>query len=166
VIRVTELADIAPEFVTMAHRIVWATVATVDTRGNPATRILHPVWEWDGNDLVGWIATSPNSPKARHLANNPVVSLTYWDPSHDTCTARCRTVWETSDEERQAGWDRFLNAPEPVGYDPAIIPQWTSPSAPEFGILRLEPDALRVMPGSLMLQGKGQLLQWRRAGSR
>lgn len=162
----TELTDIAPEFVAMAHRIVWATVATVDTRGNPSTRILHPVWEWDGTDLVGWIATSPGSPKARHLADNPVVSLTYWDPSHDTCTARCRTTWEMSADERRAGWDRFLHAPEPVGYDPNIIPQWTSPTAPEFGILRLEPDALRVMPGSLMLEGRGELLQWRRAGSR
>lgn len=162
----TELAQIAPEFVTMAHRIVWATVATVDTRGNPSTRILHPVWEWDGTELTGWIATMPNSPKARHLAGNPVVSLTYWDPSHDTCSAQCRTVWETSAEERRAGWDRFLNAPEPVGYDPRIIPQWTSPDVPEFGILRLEPDALRVMPGSLMLEGRGELLTWRRAGSR
>jgi hypothetical protein len=42
------------------------------------------------------------------------------------------------------------------------VPQWTSSEAPAFGILRLEPDALRVMPGTLMLTGQGQLLTWRR----
>jgi hypothetical protein len=158
----SSLAEIAPEFVAMAHRIVWATVATVRPDGTPETRILHPVWEWDGAALTGWIATSPRSPKAAHLDQQPVVSLTYWDATHDTCTAICRTSWESSAEERQAGWDRFVNAPAPVGYDPSIIPQWTEPSAPEFGILRLEPDRLRLMPGSLMLQGTGQLLTWRR----
>jgi hypothetical protein len=156
------LAEVAPAFVDMAHRIVWATVATVDPHGVPSTRILHPVWEWDGSELTGWIATSPRSPKARHLASTPTVSLTYWDPTHDTCSATCRAVWESTAPERQSGWDRFLHAPAPVGYDPSIIPQWTSPEADEFGILRLEPDALRVMPGSLMLQGTGELLTWRR----
>jgi pyridoxine/pyridoxamine 5'-phosphate oxidase len=67
----------APEFVEMAHRIVWATAATVDTAGNPSTRILHPVWQWDGSTLTGWIATSPVSTKAKHLAKVPRMSLTY-----------------------------------------------------------------------------------------
>ena len=157
----SSLAETAPEFVAMAHRIVWASVATVRPDGTPETRVLHPVWEWDGAALTGWIATSPESPKAEHLAQQPVVALTYWAPNHDTCSATCDTVWETSDEERRAGWDRFVNAPAPVGYDPSIIPQWTSPSAPAFGILRLEPTKLRLMPGSLMLEGKGQLRTWR-----
>lgn len=155
------LAETAPAFVTMAHRIVWATVATVTPSGEPSTRILHPIWEWDGTSLTGWIATSPESPKAADLAAQPVVSLTYWDPTHDTCSATCRTAWETTPEERQAGWDRFAHAPAPVGYDPSIIPQWTSPEAPAFGILRLEPTALRLMEGALMLTGQGQLLSWR-----
>lgn len=157
----TPLEQIAPAFVTMAHRIVWCTVATVSPSGRPSTRILHPIWEWDGSKLTGWIATDPTSPKAAHLAANPVVSLTYWDATHDTCTARCATVWETSDEERQAGWDRFLHGPPPVGYDPSIIPQWTSPTVEAFGILRLEPELLRLMDGTLMLEGTGQLLTWK-----
>jgi hypothetical protein len=52
--------------------------------------------------------------------------------------------------------------PKPVGYDPSIIPQWTSPQAPELGVLRLEPRALRVMPGTVMTKGEGALLTWRR----
>ena len=156
-----ELAQIAPPFVAMAHRIVWATVATVDPSGRPATRILHPLWEWDGTTLTGWILTSPISPKAAHLAEQPVVSLTYWDATHDTCTATCATSWEDTPEQRRAGWDRFLQAPAPVGYDPSIIPVWPSPDAEAFGVLRLEPQRLRLMPGTVMLQGTGEVLTWR-----
>jgi hypothetical protein len=89
------------------------------------------------------------------------VSLTYWDATHDVATADCATEWEDSREQRQAGWDRFLHGPAPVGYDPSIVPTWPSPDAPAFGVLRLTPSALRVMPGTLMLQGTGQLLTWR-----
>jgi general stress protein 26 len=156
------LADVAPAFLEMAHRIVWCTVATTGADGHPHTRVLHPIWEWDGTALTGWIATSPRSPKARDLAGVPAVALTYWAPSHDTCTAECDAEFEDGAEERQAGWDRFANGPAPVGYDPAIIPQWTSPDAEAFGILRLTPHGLRVMDGSLMLRGEGRLLTWRR----
>ncbi len=158
----TDLATVAPAFVEMAHRIVWCVAATTDRSGKPATRVLHPVWEWHGNDLTGWIATSPNSPKSQHLATLPALSLTYWSPNHDTCTADCSTSWDDTPQGRQEGWDRFLHAPEPVGYDPAIIPQWTSPEAPEFGVLRLQPVRLRVMPGTIMTGGQGELLTWRR----
>ncbi len=153
--------EVAPAFLEMAHRIVWCTVATVSASGHPSTRVLHPVWEFDGARLTGWIATSPNSPKATDLEANPTVSLTYWDPTHDTCTATCAAIWETSPEERRTGWDRFVNAPAPVGYVPSIIPQWPTPDAPEFGILRLEPTSLRLMDGSLMLRGEGRMLTWR-----
>ena len=156
----TTLAEISPAFVEMAHRIVWATVATVDPGGGPRTRVLHPIWEWDGQALTGWIATSPLSPKARHLAAEPRVSVTYWDPSHDTCTADCLATWEPGQPERRAGWERFATAPEPVGYDPRLIPAWTAPDAEAFGILRLEPTRLRVMPGTVLAGQGGQLMTW------
>ena len=152
------LDTVAPAFVEMAHRIVWCTVATAGADGRPHTRILHPIWAWDGEALTGWIATSPVSPKARDLAANPEVSLTYWDPTHDVATADCTTSW---DEDEQAGWDRFANGPAPVGYDPSIIPIWPNADVPEFGILRLAPTSLRVMPGTVMLQGQGEVLTWR-----
>jgi hypothetical protein len=156
------LTTVAPEFMAMAHRIVWCVAATVDTQGRPRSRVLHPIWEWDGTELAGWVATSPLSPKAADLRGTPAVSLTYWAPSQDTCTADCRAVWEISDEQRRAGWERFAQGPSPVGYLPSIVPGWTSPDAPAFGILRLVPDRLRVMPGTLMLKREGELLTWRR----
>lgn len=157
----SSLAETAPAFVEIAHRIVWCTVATVDPAGAPRTRILHPIWEWDGERLTGWIATSPESAKAGHLRHEPRVSLTYWDPSHDVATADCDTAWELDHDSRVRGWRRFADGPAPVGYDPSIIPTWTAPDAPSFGILRLEPTHLRVMDGSLMLRGAGRLHTWR-----
>ena len=156
----TPPAEVATAFIEMAHRIVWATVATVDASGRPRTRILHPIWEWDGTRLTGWIATGPQTPKARDLAHRPNVSLTYWDPTQDVATADCDTVWETDDQSRRAGWQRFVDGPSPVGYDPSIIPGWDSPESEAFGILRLEPQYLRVFPGSLLLRGTGDLLTW------
>lgn len=153
---------VAPAFVTMAHRIVWCTVGTVDPTGAARTRILHPIWEWSDGRLTGWIATSPLSPKAKHLEAHDRISLTYWDSTHDTCTADCFAVWESTPEEKRHGWSRFANGPAPVGYDPKIIPGWDSPESPGFGILRLEPFRLRVMPGSFMMAGTGELLTWRR----
>jgi hypothetical protein len=158
----SQLEKTATEFLRMAHRVVWATAATVDPNGAPRTRVLHPIWEWDGTGLVGWIATSPQSPKASHLEHEARMSLTYWDPSQDTCTADCLTTWEDSEEERRAGWARFAEGPEPVGYDPAIIPGWTDPMAESFGIVRLEPIRLRVMPASVMMAGEGEILIWKR----
>lgn len=157
----TDLASTAPAFVAMAHRIVWCTVATTGTDGRPNTRILHPIWEWDGTALNGWIATSPLSPKATDLAAQPAISLTYWDATHDTCTADCDTSWDSTDEGRQAGWDRFAHGPAPVGYDPSIIPGWDAPTSPGFGILCLSPTRLRVMPGTVLLAGQGEILTWR-----
>jgi hypothetical protein len=156
------LPETAPAFVAVAHRIVWATVATVDPTGQPRTRILHPVWEWGGDRLTGWIATGPGSPKARDLAHESRVSLTYWDATHDVATADCDSAWETDIEAKHAGWQRFVDAPEPVGYDPSMIPGWDSPDSEAFGILRLEPLRLRVFPGSLLLRGTGDLLTWSR----
>lgn len=154
------LSETAPAFVAVAHRIVWATVATVTPSGDPRTRILHPIWEWDGERLTGWIATAPSSPKAHDLAHRSRVSLTYWDPSQDVATADCDTVWENDLESKRTGWQRFVDGPSPVGYDPSIIPGWEGPESESFGILRLEPFHVRVFPGSLLMQGTGTTLDW------
>ncbi len=50
-----ELSETAPDFVEMSHRLVWCTVATVDTRVRPRSRSLPPIWQWDGARLVGWV---------------------------------------------------------------------------------------------------------------
>lgn len=155
------LADVAPAFVEMAHRIVWCTAATVDAKGRPRSRILHPIWEWDGERLIGWIATGPTPIKSADLERSPHVSLSYWAPTHDTCTADCRTQWFFDDEKQTMVWNRFKDAPPPVGYDPALIPAWDSPTSDTFAALQLEPWRLRVFPGSMLLGQGGAVLSWR-----
>ena len=142
----TELTRIAPAFVEMAHRIVWCSAATVDTRGRPRSRVLHPIWQWDGSRLVGWIATGPTPVKRAHLDASPYISLNYWAPSQDTCVAECRAGWAFDDETRTMVWNLFLNAPEPVE---------------AFAALRLDPWRLRVLPGSLLMGKGGEVLTWR-----
>jgi hypothetical protein len=158
---VDDLGEVAPAFVEMAHRIVWCSVATVDPDGRPWSRILHPLWQWDGTELVGWIASSPTPLKQRHLANRPFLSCSYWEPTHDTCSAACHAEWVSPDERAQV-WQAFVDAPAPVGYDPAIVPAWKDgPDSDGFAALRLRPWRVRVMPGISMLTGGSQTLTWR-----
>ena len=78
------LNDIAPAFVKMAHEIVWCTAATVDAQGRPRSRVLHPMWQWQGGKLTGWIATGPTPVKRAHLAGEPlpVLQLLGAEPGH------------------------------------------------------------------------------------
>jgi len=48
-----------------------------------------PIWEWDGTDLFGWIATVPSPVKKAHLAVHPDMAVSYWTTTHDTCSAEC-----------------------------------------------------------------------------
>jgi general stress protein 26 len=160
---IVSLADTAPEFVEVAHRIVWATAATVDPQGRPWTRVLHPIWEWDGERLTGWVGTGPTPTKQAHLAAHPHVSLTYWHPSQDTVSAHCHASLHTDDTTCTWLWEHLAAAPEPVGYDPAIIPGWGgNPLSPAFAALRLDPWRVRVQPAAVLLEGKGeQIREWR-----
>ncbi|MDZ4720422.1 MAG: pyridoxamine 5'-phosphate oxidase family protein [Roseiflexaceae bacterium] len=159
-----DLAEVAPAFVEMAHRIVWCNVTTVDTKNRPRSRILHPIWQWDGTQLVGWIATGPTSTKRAHLAAHPVASVSYWAPSHDTCVAECHASWAFDLATRTMVWDLFLHGPQPVGYNPTIVPGWDSPGADAFAVIRLDPWRLRVFPGTVLLGQGGTVHTWQATG--
>ena len=87
---VASFADIEEEFQKRVAGIVWCTATTIDRKGRPRSRILHPIWEGS----TGWIATGRHSLKEKHLAANPYISLTYWTPEHKQLYAECRTEWE------------------------------------------------------------------------
>jgi general stress protein 26 len=129
------LEQTAPAFVEMAHGIVWCAAATVDAEGRPRSRVLHPLWQWDGKALTGWIATGPTPTKRAHLAAHPYVSCNYWSPSQDTCVAECHASWAFDDATKRRVWEAFKTAPAPVGYDPAMIPGWDGPTVPSFAAL-------------------------------
>jgi hypothetical protein len=154
------LQEIAEPFIAMAHRIVWASVAGVDGAGRPRSRVLHPIWEWDGANLRGFILTSPTPIKRAHLEMTPNLSVNYWDPSQDTCVAECQASLQSDDETRTRVWEMFKSAPAPVGYDPSMIPVWEGPTSPAVAVLELTPWRLRVFPGTMLLRGAGDVLTW------
>ena len=123
----------ARAFIEMAHRIVYATLATVDRRGRPRSRIIHPYWTWDGRSMTGWVATSPTPVKRDNLRRNPYVSVTYWSPSHDTATAECRCAWVSDDQIRVEVWNLFKEAP-PRGVRPGHCPDMVR--RPDCGVIR------------------------------
>jgi hypothetical protein len=159
---VHSLHIVAPAFVELAHRIVWSSVATVDVTNRPRTRILHPLWEWDGTALVGWIATRPTALKRRHIAHSPFISCAYRNDEHDSAAAECRVEWRFDDATRFAVYKKFKKAAPPLGFDPAIVEGWEHPMSDEFAVWRLEPWHLRVTSPDYMLTAgvNGQVLSW------
>jgi hypothetical protein len=131
------------EFIGIAHRIVWCGVATVDRRGRPRSRILHPYWERTADGLRGWVVTRRSPLKVAHLERTPYLTCTYWDATHDVAIADCHASWEDDAGEHARVWALYAAAPEPLGYDfHAIWPD--GPGADGAALLRLEPWRLHV----------------------
>jgi hypothetical protein len=132
------------KFIAVAHRIVWCTVATVDRRGRPRSRVLHPYWEPTPDGLVGWVTTRPTPLKVAHLEHSPYVSCSYWDPAHDTAVAECHAEWVEDLETKERVWELFRRAPEPLGHDPGTI--WPDgPGTDDAGVLKLTPWRVKVL---------------------
>ncbi len=146
---VASFDDIAEDFDKRVRRIVWSTVTTIDGKGRPRSRILHPLW--DGS--TGYIMTGRQSFKAKHLAKNPYVSVSYWDPQHEQVHAECKVEWVDDAAERQRVWDLFKNTPDPYGYDPSMF--WPGgPSSPEFGVMKLAPWRIELWALGQMAAGQ------------
>jgi hypothetical protein len=139
-----EFSELQDDFLRITGEIVWCSVATVDTRGRPRTRVLHPCWEVVDGHPVGWVGTTRSPLKTRHLAANPYVSCSYWSPKHETASADCRAEWAPDQNERV--WQLFLDAEPPMGYDPATMPPFKDgPAGGGFQALKLDPWRLAVL---------------------
>ena len=126
-----------------------ASATTVDAKGRPRARMLHPMW--DGS--TGYIATGRDSFKAKHIGANPYVSLSYWDQQHQQVYAECKATWEDDPAEKQRIWDLFKNTPLPYGYDPAMF--WPGGvTDPGFGLLKLAPWRLEISAIQDMMTGQ------------
>jgi general stress protein 26 len=149
--------EIEPEFHERVRKVVWCTVATVDTKGNPRSRVLHPMWE----GRTGWIMTPRNSLKARHLATNPRVSLTYWESMAAVVVqVEAIAAWADEPSERQRIWDLFKNTPPPPGYDPGEF--WKDgPHGGTFGVLKLTPLRIELSGVAAVAAGKPYSRVWR-----
>jgi len=130
---VTHFSEIEAEFIQRVHTMVWCSAATVDAQGRPRSRVLHPIWE----GATGWIGTHRNSHKARHLEQNPYISLAYITDINNPVYADCMAEWVDDLEQKARIWELFKAAPEPLGYDPAST--FISPDHENFGLLKLTP---------------------------
>jgi hypothetical protein len=127
-------------FVEIAHRIVWCSLATVDDRGRPRSRLVHPVWRIKPHgELVGFVSSRRASPKSAHLAAHPYASCSYWDPEHDVAVAECHAAW---DPRPQESWHVFSDHEPPVGFDPEAMFAGGLAS-PDAGIVMLRPWRVR-----------------------
>jgi hypothetical protein len=142
----TDDARALGDAVAVAHAVVWCVLTTVDARGRPRNRVVHPVWELgdgsQGDLLQGWVTTRRSPVKAGHLAGNPNVGCAYVGVAHDVAYFDCSATWATRDERHHA-WEVCRSAPAPTGFDPATI--WPDgPDSPGAEVLRLDPYRVQV----------------------
>lgn len=152
--KINDFSEIEAEFLQRVHTMVWCNVATVDSRGRPRSRILHPIWEGQ----TGWIGTHRTSFKSSHLADNPYVSLAYITDIMKPVYVDCRAEWVDDQAEKQRIWDLFKNAPPPLGYDPADT--FIQPDHPDFGLLKLTPWRIAIVTFPAPSHEEGQKI-WR-----
>jgi general stress protein 26 len=136
--QVTDFSAIEAEFIERVFRVVWCSVATIDLQGRPRSRVLHPYWEGH----MGWIGTTPNSVKGKHLAANPHMSLAYVAEPFKPVYVEATAEWITDLAVKQQVWDWFLHAPPPMGYDPVMA--FPAVDDPAFGVLKLTPWRIEV----------------------
>jgi hypothetical protein len=132
-IEIASFSEIEAEFIQRAHAAVWCNGATIDSRNRPRSRVLHPWWE----GVTGWVTTRRSSPKVKHLAGNPHLSLAYIADVFRPIYVECIAEWVGDLEERRRIWDVLRNLPPPLGFDPAET--WGDIADLENGLLKLSP---------------------------
>ena len=148
----TSFEQIADQFISRVHSMVWCDVATIDERGRPRSRILHSIWDGE----TGYIATRRHSPKSRDIAHSPYVSLAYVTDVVHPVYVECLAEWADDLVTKQYVWNLFLQASPPLGYDPA--PMFGSVDNPDYGVLRLVPQ--RIELGDVSGTGERRIV-WR-----
>jgi general stress protein 26 len=84
---------------------VWCALATANRKNEPRVRMVHPTWEGD----VLWVATGPQTPKAKQLENNANVDV-QWQvapPNFIHIMARGRAEIFRDSATKQRAWDVF-----------------------------------------------------------
>jgi general stress protein 26 len=130
--KVEQFAEIEAEFIERVHRMVWCSAATIDGQGRPRSRILHPIWEGQ----TGWIGTTRESHKTKHLAKNPYLSLAYITDINKPVYVDCKAEWMDDLAVKKRIWDLFKQTPPPLGYDPGTTYKGVDV---DFGVLKLTP---------------------------
>lgn len=146
---VSTFEEIQIEFMNRVSQAVYCSMATVDRKGRPRSRILHPVW--DGP--IGWAISWPASHKSKHLEVNPYVSLGYVHDRDKPVYVDCQAEWVHEESEKLRIWELCKSLPPPLGFDPE--PHYGTIHHHYYGLLKFTP--WRIELGSLT----GEAIVWR-----
>ena len=141
--------EIQPEFIRRVSEAVYCSVATIDRKNRPRSRIMHPIW--DG--ATGWVISWSRSHKSKHLRGNPYVSLAYIQDRDKPVYVDCKGEWIDDVREKERIWELHRITPPPLGFDPQ--PHYGTINHPHYGLLRFTP--WRIELGNL----NGEPLIWR-----
>ena len=134
----SSFSEIQEEFIGRVHKMVWCSVATLDTQNRPRSRIMHTMWESSTcHDCTGWALSRRHALKAKHLAHSSYVSLAYISDLTTPVYVDCNAEWEDTSSEKKRIWNLFASAPPPLGFDPATI--FKTADNPEYGLLKFTP---------------------------
>ncbi len=115
-----------------AKKAIWCALATVADNNEPRVRMVHPTWEGD----VLWIATGPQTAKAREIQQNGMVDIQFQvaPPDFIHLLVRGNASVLTDQDTKSRIWDV-------MDYDLAQF--WPSgATSPDYCVIRVEP--LRV----------------------
>ena len=164
-VAVASFADLEQEFLRFAADIVWCTLTTVDTRGRPRSRMVHPIWQVIDGCPVGWVISSKSPVKTRHLAANPYVACSYWSPAQNTVYVDCVASWADDEAGRRHVWDLFQSTPPPLGWDPSPFYGREEGRHPIFQPPRFDAWRVQIVRGEEMWQGSYVGRIWRADGA-
>ena len=156
-------SEIEDDFLRITAATVFCVATTVDSRGRPRGRVLHPIFVVRDGRPLGWALTGRTPLKTRHLAANPHVSCAYWTPAHDTVFADCVATWVEDEAEKQDVFELFLTTPLPLGWGPQGMAGYGAERwhHPLYAPLRLEPWRVQVMRGEAYPSGELTGRVWR-----
>lgn len=149
------------DFLRFTADIVYCTVTTVDSRGRPRSRVMHPIFQVVDGQPRGWAVTDRTPLKERHLAANPYVACFYWSPAQNTVAIDCTAAWVTDEETLRYVWDVFAD-PEPPGWGDLSGYGQEGIHHPLFHVLRLEPYRVQILRGEQLARGDLTPRVWRR----
>jgi general stress protein 26 len=146
---VSSFEEIQTEFMRRVSQAVYCNMASVDRKGRPRSRMLHPIW--DGP--IGWCISWQETLKTKHLLSNPYVSLAYIQDRDKPVYAECRAAWVDEESEKLRIWELHKRIPPPLGFDPE--PNYGTIHHRYYGLLKFTPWMIQL--GNL----GGEAIVWR-----
>jgi len=146
---VSNFTEMQEELISRIQKAVYCSVATVDRKGRPRSRIMHPIWDGHIGRVISW----PQSHKTKHLHVNPYVSLAYIQDSLKPVYVDAVAEWVDDVNEKHRIWELHKSTPAPLGFD--LEPHYGLINHLYYGLLRFTP--WRIALGDL----RGEPIIWR-----